>query len=52
MESYQKARFKLINRELIKLKSAAKNNSGAALRITKKRSQKGEFRHELFLTKR
>ena len=36
MECYQNARFKLINTELIKLKSATKYNSGTALRITKK----------------
>ena len=36
MASYQEARVKLINTQLNKLKSAAKNKTGAILRINKK----------------
>ena len=36
MAIYEEARIKLTNTELNKLKSAAKNNSGTSLRITKK----------------
>ena len=34
--SYEETRVKLINAQLSKLKSAAKNKTGATLRITKK----------------
>ena len=36
MENYQEARVKLTNTQLNKLKFAAKNKTGAALRVTKK----------------
>ena len=36
MVSYQEARVKLINTQLNKLKSAAKNKTGTILRINKK----------------
>ena len=36
MASYQEARVKLTNTQLSKLKSAAKNKTGAILRINKK----------------
>ena len=36
MENYQEARVKLTTTQLNKLKFAAKNKTGAALRVTKK----------------
>ena len=36
MANYQKARVKLINTKLSKLKSPAKNNTGTILKLNKK----------------
>ena len=52
MENYQEARVKLINSQLNKLKSAAKNKTGTILRKTQKNLEDEEFSHELFLTTR
>ena len=49
MANYEKARVKLTNTQLNKLKSAAKNRLGTTLRITKKNPR---LPHELFLTTR
>ena len=48
--NYEEARVKLSNTQLNELKSAAKNNTGTILRITKKKFQDEELPHELFLT--
>ena len=48
----KKARYKLINTQLNKLKSAPKNKSWVTLRITKKNFQDEELLIELFLTTR
>ena len=50
MANYQEARVKLINIQLNKLKSAAKNKKGKTLRWTKKNFEDEELPHELFLT--
>ena len=50
MANYDKARVKLANPQLNKLKSAAKYKTGTTLRITKKNFQHEELPHELFLT--
>ena len=52
MANYEEARGKLTNTQLNKLKSAAKNKTGTALRISKKKFQDGELPRELFLTTR
>ena len=52
MTNYERARVKLRNTLLSKLKSAAKNKTGTTLRIAKKNFQDEELPHELFLTKR
>ena len=52
MENYQEARVKLINSQLNKLKSAAKNKTGTIFRKTQKSLEDEEFLHELFLTTR
>ena len=52
MANYQEARVKLTNTKLNKLKSAAKNNAGTILRLTKKSFEDEELPHELFLTTR
>ena len=52
MKNYQEARVKLINSQLNKLKSAAKNKTGTILRKTQKNLEDEEFSHELFLTTR
>ena len=52
MANYEEARDQLSKRKLNKLKSAAKNNTGATLRITKKKFQDEELPHELFVTTR
>ena len=52
MENYQEARVKLINSQLNKLKSAAKNKTGTILRKTQKNLEDEELSHELFLTTR
>ena len=48
--SYEETRVKLINTQLSKLKSAAKNKTGATLRITNQKFQDEELPHVLFLT--
>ena len=52
MVSYQEARLKLKNTQLNKLKSAAKNRTGAILRLNKKTFEDEELPHELFVTTR
>ena len=52
MSNYQEARVKLTNTQLNKLKSAAKNKTGAILRLSKKNFEDEELPHELFLTTR
>ena len=52
MANYQKARVKLTNTQLNKLKSAAKNKTGTILRLNKKNFKVEELPHELFLTER
>ena len=52
MASYQEARVKLANTQLNKLKSAAKNKTGAILRLNKKTFEDEELPLELFLTAR
>ena len=52
MANYEEARVKLTKTQLSKLKSAAKNNNGTTLRITKKKVQDEDFPHELFFTTR
>ena len=52
MAKYEKARVKLTNTQLNKLKSTAKNKTGTTLRITDKNFQDEELPHELFLTTR
>ena len=48
MVNYQKARVKLTNKQLNKLKSAAKNKTETMLRINKKNSEVDELLHKLF----
>ena len=50
MVNYQEARVKLTNIQLNKLKSAAKNEKGAMLTLTKKNFEDEELPNELFLT--
>ena len=50
MTNYQEAR--ITNTELSKLKSAAKNKTGAILRINKKNFENEKLPNELFLTTR
>ena len=52
MENYQKARVKLTNTQLNKLKSAVKNKAGTILRLNKKNFEEEKLPHELFLTTR
>ena len=52
MENYQEAIVKLTNRQLIKIKSTAKNKTGTILRINKKNFQDEVLPHVLFLTTR
>ena len=52
MAGYEKARVKLTNIQLNKLKSLATNNSGKTLRISKKHFEDEGLSHELFLTTR
>ena len=47
MKIYEEARVKLINTEINKLKSAAKNKTGTTLTMTKKNFQH-ELPHEVF----
>ena len=50
--SSEEARVQLTNKQLNKLKSAAKYKTDTILRITKKNFQVEKLCHELFLTKR
>ena len=50
MANYEEARVKLINSQLNKLKSTAKNKTGTTLRISNKNLQDEELPRELFLT--
>ena len=43
MENYKEARVKLINTQLNKLKSSAKNKTGTILRINKKNFQDEDY---------
>ena len=52
MSNYQEARVKLANTQLNKLKSAAKNNGGAILRLNKKNFENEELPYKFFLTTR
>ena len=52
MVNYEKARVKLKNSRLNKLKSATTKNSRTTLRITKKNFQVEKLPHELFLKTR
>ena len=51
MANYEGTIFKATNRQLNKLKSAAKNKTGTTFTITKKKFQDG-LSHESFLTTR
>ena len=46
MENYEKARVKLTNTRITKLKSAGKNKTRTILKITKKNFQDEEFPHD------
>ena len=48
MANYQKSRVKLTNKQLNKLKSAAKNKTETMLRINKENSEDDELLHKLF----
>ena len=50
MTRYEEARIKITNSQLSKLESAAKNQTGTTLRITKKNFQDEDLPRELFLT--
>ena len=52
MVNYQEGWVKLINTQLNKLKSAAKNKTWTKLKMHKKNIQDEELPHELFLTTR
>ena len=52
MVNYQEARIKITNTQLNKLKSAAKNNTGTTLKITKENFQDEELLQKLFLSTR
>ena len=52
MASYEEARVKLMNTQLKKLRSAAKNKTRTILRLNKKNFEDEELPHELFLTTR
>ena len=52
MTNYQETRIKLTNTQLKKLKSTAKNKTGAILTLNKKNFEHEELQHELFLTTR
>ena len=49
-EKLRKVRVKLTNKQLNKLKSAAKNKTGTTLKIKKKSFKLEELPHELLLT--
>ena len=50
MRNYEKVRVKLTNKQLNKLKSAAKNKTGTTLKIKNKSFKLEELPHELLLT--
>ena len=50
MSNYKKARVKLANTQLNKLKSPVKNKTGTILRIKIKNFEDEELSHKLFLT--
>ena len=52
MSNYKKARVKLENTQLNKLKSPVKNKTGTILRIKIKNFEDEELSHKLFLTTR
>ena len=52
MSNYKKARVKLANTQLNKLKSSVKNKTGTILRIKIKNFEDEELSHKLFLTTR
>ena len=52
MENYHEARVKLTNTQLNKLKSEARNRTGAILRLNEKSFEDEELLHELFLSTR
>ena len=52
MTNYQKARVKLTNKQVKKLKFAAKSMTGTILSVYKKNYEDEELPHELFLTTR
>ena len=52
MANNEEARVKLTNKQQNKLNSAAKDNTGTTLRITKKNFQDKELPHKLFLVKK
>ena len=52
MATYQEGRVKLTNKQLNKLKSAARNKTGSILKLNKKSFEDEELAHELFLTTR
>ena len=52
MSNYKKARVKLANTQLNKLKSPLKNKTGTILRIKIKNFEDEELSHKLFLTTR
>ena len=52
MVEYNKVNVKLSDSQLKKLKNAAKNKTGAALRISLKMFNRNKLPHELLLTTR
>ena len=52
MANYQEARIKLINTQVNKWQSAAKNKKGTILRFNKKNLEDKKLLHELFRTTR
>ena len=52
MANYHEARVKLTNIQLSKLKSEARNRTGAILRLNEKSFEDEELLHELFLSTR
>ena len=52
MANYEEGRVELTDKQRNKLKSAAKDNAGTTLRMTKKNFQGEELLHELLLTTR
>ena len=52
MTNYQELTVKITNTQLIKWKSAAKDKTGALLRLNKKNFEDEELPHKLFLITR